>query len=239
MKISGLISAAAIATGMATLAVVASPLTASAATFNFSNIANSDNTGGDSIVGQLKLDVTDASAGKTLWKFSNTATATSNSASFISQIYFDWANSSLALTSPSFNIGNIGSVKYKSGANPNNLPQGNNIGFVADLAITNDKQGSGKDGIDLSESLGVIFNSPTASVIAAAINGGTFRVGYRVQGIAVNNGNSDAYVSCTSSTCGTTPPPAKPVPVPGFLLGLMAAGALGGTRLLKNKKQAS
>ncbi len=232
MKILQMIGSVAIATSIVTVAAIVSPFTANAATFGFQNITGGD-TGGDAVFGQFKFDVTDSGAGKTLWKFSNSA-GTTNSASFISQIYFDWNSVSSALSVPTFNSGlNVGTVAFKStSVSPSNLPQGSNVGFNADLAIGSVHQGANKDGIDLGETLGVIFNSPSASVIEAAINSGNLRVGIHVQGIAAYNGNSDAYVSLPNT------PPTKPVPVPGFMLGVMAAGALGGTRLLKNKKQA-
>ena len=225
MKILQMIGSVAIATSIVTVAAIVSPVTANAATFSFQNITGGDNFG-DAIFGQFKFDVTDSSDGKTLWKFSNSA-GTTNSASFISRIYFDYSVSSV-LSAPTFNSGlNVGTVAFKStSVNPANLPQSTNIGFNADLAIGSVEQGANKDGIDLGETLGVIFNSPSASVIEAAINSGNLRVGIHVQDIAVANGRSDSYINT------------KPVPVPGFLLGVMAAGALGSTRLLKNKKQA-
>ena len=225
MKISQMIGSVAIATSIVTVAAIVSPMSAKAATFGFQNITGGD-TGGDAVFGQFKFDVTDSGAGKTLWKFSNSV-STTNSASFISQIYFDWTSISSALSVGTLNSGNVGTVAFKStSVNPSNLPQGDNVGFNADLAIGSVEQGANKDGIDLGETLGVIFNSPSASVIEAAINSGDLRVGIHVQGIAVANGRSDSYINT------------KPVPVPGFLLGVMAAGALGSTRLLKNKKQA-
>ena len=222
MKILQIIGSVAIATSIVTVAAIISPVTANAATFSFQNITGGD-TFGDTVFGQFKFDVTDSGAGKTLWKFSNSA-STTNSASFISRIYFDWNSLSSALTGPTFNSGlNVGTVAFKStSVNPSNLPQSANIGFNADLAIGSVDQGANNAGIDLGETLGVIFNSPSASVIEAAINSGNLRVGIHVQGIAVANGQSDSYINT------------KPVPVPGFLLGVMAAGALGSTRLLKN-----
>jgi hypothetical protein len=49
-----------------------------------------------------------------------------------------------------------------------------------------------------------------------------------VQGIAPNGG-SDAFFDG----------PLRPVPVPGFLLGLVAAGGFGASRVIKSKKQAT
>ena len=232
MKILQIIGSVAIATSIVTVAVIVSPITANAATFGFQNITGGDNTNGDTIFGQFKFDVTDSGSGKTLWKFSNSADTT-NSASFISQIYFDWRSTASTLSVNTFNFGNIGTVNFGSDfSGPDKLPQRTSIDFVTQLAIGSLSQGSGKGGVDLGEKLGVIFNSSSASIIEAAINSGDLRVGIHVQGIAVARGESDAYVNSLNT------PPTKPVPVPGFVLGVMAAGALGGTRLLKNKKQA-
>ena len=234
MKILQMIGSVAIATSIATVAAIVSPVTANAATFGFQNIIGGDNISGDTIVGQFKFDVTDVTdgaAGRTLWTFSNSTTTTS-SASFISQIYFDWRSTASELSVNAFNSGNVGTVDFGSSfSGPDKLPQRTSIDFVTQLAIGSLSQGSGNGGIDLDEKLGVIFNSSSASVIEAAINSGDLRVGIHVQGIAVAGGRSDAYFSLPNT-------PTKPVPVPGFLLGVMAAGALGSTRLLKKKQAA-
>jgi hypothetical protein len=222
MKISHLIGSALIASSVAALSVVASPLTANAA--NFNNIIGGD-TGGDSVVSQFSFSVTDNGAGKTLWKFKNAATPTSNSASVIAQIYFEWAKPVYALSVSQLNSGNVGTVNFSTSFNgPNALPQNNSIN---DLAIGATNPAPTK-GVNLGETLGVIFNSASANDIETAINEGNLTVGIHVTGIAAYSGKSDSYI---------TTPTTKPVPVPGLVLGVMAAGVFGGTRLLKNKKQ--
>lgn len=227
MKIPQFIGSALITSSVVTLSAVLAPLTANAAnfSFNFQNIAGAD-SGGDSIVSQFSVDVADNGTGTTLWKFKNAPAATS-SASVIAQIYFEWggdSNSPYKLSVNQLNSGNVGNVNFASGANPSQLPQNNSIDDLA-LGATNPAP---QKGIGLNEALGVIFNSANATDLQAAINSGDLIVGLHVTGIAAYNGNSDSYISSTTT---------KPVPVPGLLLGVMAAGALGGTRLLKNKKQ--
>jgi len=229
MKISNLISSVLITSSVAALSVVTSPLTANAANFNFQNITGGD-SGGDGVVSQFSFSVTDSGSGKTLWKFKNAATPASNSASVIAQIYFEWAkpvsNPSLyALSVSQLNSGNVGNVNFSTSFNgPNALPQNNNIN---DLAIGATNPAPAK-GVNLGETLGVIFNSAIANDIETAINNGDLTVGIHVTGIAAYSGNSDSYI---------TVPPTKPVPVPGLFLGVVAAGVFGGKRLLKNKKQ--
>jgi hypothetical protein len=123
----------------------------------------------------------------------------------------------------------VDKVLFKQGSG--NLPQANgNTNFVADLALDADKPGTDKQGIDVGESLAVIFSGGSATAIEQALNSGNLRVGLHVQGIT-SRGFSDSYIN-------TIPNPPRPVPVPGFLLGLAIAGGFGASRVIKNKKQA-
>lgn len=234
LQISQIIVNASIATGIIAWSLTAAPLTAKAS--SFSNITGGE-SGGDPYVGQYSFNVTDNGSGTTLWKFSNASTGVS---SFISQIYFDWNDPKYALSVNTPNSSNVGTVSFSTSFNgPANLPQGNLIDFTQDLAIGSTSQGSNKGGIDKGETLGFVFNSTqAASSLLAAIDNGSLRVGIHVQGFNCNlnpssctNGAtsfSDAFISSK-----TVSPVA--VPVPGFLLGIMAAGVLGGTRLLRHK----
>lgn len=230
MKILSLISNAAIATGMATLAVVASPLTASAATFNFSNIAGGD-TVGDSLAPFLSFDV-NASGNGTLFAFKFAAASPTG---FIRTVYID-SESGTSLLGTGIDIQDTPpAVDFTGGVNNSNLPQGNNLtnDFETDYAFNRATGDGNSKAINPGEQLKVLFSNANFTNVLAALDAGSLRVGYHVQGINIVGGvtgGSDSYVN------SITP---KPVPVPGFLLGLMAAGALGGTRLLKNKKQAS
>jgi len=227
MKISQMIGSVAIATSIVTVAAIVSPMSAKAAsfTFGFGNISGGD-TVGDSLAQYLSMDVTDSGSG-VLFKFNNAVDNTATT-SFIRTVFID-APTSLLGSGITVNSGNIGTVNFTGGLGNNNLPQGNNLSpdFTTDYAF-NRVQGDGNIfAIQPVESLGVLFAGANFNNVISAINGGSLRVGYHLQGLP--NGASDSYVN------GKTP---TPVPVPGFLLGVMAAGALGGNRLLKNKKQA-
>ena len=245
MKISQMIGCVALATSIVTVVAISAPFKADAANFAFNNIfdanGNTDNTNGDLINNQFSFSVVNgigANTGKTVWTFQNVGVTRS----FINEIYFDstspLSNVPLTLQSTGSIVSQGGSsaatlsdtgVQFKSGATPNNLPQNNNIDFNANLAIEPTTEGSDKMGIDLGQQLVLLVNNSNEAAIESRFLEGSLRVGIHVKGIG-NNGLSDSYISRL-----ITP---TPVPVPGFILGVMAAGALGGTRLLKNKKQA-
>ncbi|MBD2188882.1 hypothetical protein [Pseudanabaena mucicola] len=242
---------AAIATTVATAAVVSAPVAVNAATFTFGNIfkkttpptpADDQNGITDGIATQFTFEVLADTGTTSKWIFHNNGLTTSH----IAQIYIDWTSAlgvsqlnapgttpqtvevSGPPSKPKTTI--VDNVLFKIGSG--NLPQANgNTNFVADRALDADKPGSDKQGIDVGESLAVIFSGGSAAAIEEALNKGELRVGIHVQGIKIGrNDYSDSYINLPNK-------PTKPVPVPGFLLGVMAAGALGGTRLLKNKKK--
>ncbi|NUN65288.1 hypothetical protein HCU40_11105 [Pseudanabaena biceps] len=241
-----IIGSAAISSAISTAALI-SAHSVEAVTFGFQNIptTNISEKIGDGIVGQFTFTIADIPnvSGKTLWTFANVGSVNS----FIGQIYFDWKGLSTApIAVATINaVGTSAGVNFESGSGK--LPQGQNVktllsqtlGFDnssgnkdANIVLEADSPGSNKDGIDANQTLAVIFNSGTASSLESLILADKLRVGIHVQGIDPTGG-SDAYFD--GAVIPPTPP--KPVPVPGFVLGIMAAGALGGTRLLKNKKQ--
>ncbi|OIP75753.1 MAG: hypothetical protein AUK48_06890 [Oscillatoriales cyanobacterium CG2_30_44_21] len=248
-NLSGLLFTAAIATVVTSTSATLSSVSVEAATFNFGNISeldrngNEKNVNGDAIVGQFNFSVVDgtgANANRTIWTFNNAGPAVS----FINEIYFEGITSILnnSIFSAAANGAQVsqlgstsGSVLYQKGATPKNLPQGGNISFDSDLALdVVGSEGSGKNGVDAGESLVLFFTGLNASGVEAKINSGDIRVGMHVKGIASTGGGSDSFVNNKPTV---TTPPTKPVPVPGFVLGILAAGALGGKRLL-SKKQA-
>ena len=222
MKISQMISSVVIATSIVTVAAIVSPMSAKAVSFTFGNIAGGD-TVGDGLNGFLSMDVTSQGTG-VLFNF-NYATNNVFPKSFISDIHIDVSPTTL-LGTPTIN--NTNSVVFNQPANQQNkqLPQGGN-GFTTDIYFGNDTGGGNIKAIQPGESLGVFFSNANFDAVISAINTNSLRVGYHVQGIGRG---SDSYINSSG-----TP---RPVPVPGLLLGVMAAGALGGKRLLKNKKQA-
>lgn len=234
MKISTLLSNASIATGLATVVIISAPLASNAAAFNFNNIFT--NTGapadavGDSLAPFLQMDVTSASGGGVLFKFNFLDNNTSFATAFIRTVYIDTSTSILGTTGIDVNSDNTGNVDFTGGLGNDNLPQGNNLDpdFATAYAFNRVSGAGNAKAIQKTESLGVLFANADFNNVISAINGGILRVGYHVQGIG---SGSDSFVNATG-----TP---TPVPVPGFLLGVVAAGALGGSRLLKNKKQVS
>lgn len=229
MKISQMIGSVAIATSIVTVAAIVSPMSAKAASFTFGNISGGD-TVGDSLAQYLSMDVT-ASGSGVLFKFNNAVNNIATT-SFIRTVFID-SSTSLLGNSITVDSGNIGIVDFTGGLGNNNLPQGNNLSpnFTTDYAFDRVSGSGNINAVQPTESLGVLFANANFNDVISAINDGSLRVGYHLQGINLPGvtGASDSYVN--------NPSVPKPVPVPGFLLGLMAAGALGGTRLLKNKKQ--
>jgi len=240
----GAIGTTAIATTVAAITTISAPAAEAASfDFGFQNIPLANNTNGDAIVGQFSFSVTDSASGQTTWQFKNAGPTNS----FIGQIYFDWKGLSSSPITSTFSVkapGTSAGVNFSS--TTGKLPQGqdvrvlgNTLGFDnstgnqnANLAFAAVSPGSNKDGIDQGETLAVIFNSLDASSLKALLLADTLRVGMHVQGIAPNGG-SDAFLDGGL----IIPPPPKPVPVPGFLLGFAVAGGFGVARVIKNKKQ--
>lgn len=230
MKISSLLTNASIATGLASAAIISAPMASSAATFNFANIAGAD-TVGDSLAPFLSFDVDAGSSGGTLFTFKFDAASPTG---FIRTVYIDSAVGTTLLGTNITIQDTPPSVDFNGGVGSNNLPQGNNLtpNFTTDYAFNRETGDGNSKAIQPGESLKVLFSNANFNSVLSAIEGGSLRVGYHVQGITIPGvvtGGSDSYVN--------TPGTSRPVPVPGFLLGVVAAGAVGGSRLLKSKKQ--
>ena len=224
-----MIGSVAIATSIVTVAAIVSPMSAKAVSFTFDNIAGGD-TVGDSLAQYLSMDVTSSGSG-VLFQFNNGAGNTATT-SFIRTVFIDAAPALLGGNSNiTVNKDNVGTVLFTGGVDNQNLPQGNNLlpNFTTNYAFNRVQGGGNINAIQPAESLGVLFANVDFNNVISAINDGSLRVGYHLQGLP--GGASDSYVNNPNT-------PTKPVPVPGLLLGVMAAGALGGKRLLKSKKQA-
>ena len=215
----------AIATSIVTVAAIVSPMSAKAVSFTFNNIAGGD-TVGDGLNGFLSMDVT-ASGSGVLFKFNIDANNTATS-SFIRTVFIDGSTSLLG-NPTTVDSGNVG---FTGKLGNDKLPQWNNLSpnFTTDYVFEANNGNGNFFAIQSGESLGVLFGGANFNNVISAINGGSLRVGYHLQGLP--NGGSDSYVNNPNI------PTPRPVPVPGLLLGVMAAGALGGKRLLKSKKQA-
>jgi hypothetical protein len=210
--------------GFAALSAVSA---APAWAFSFGNIAGGD-TPGDSYVNSFSFDVVDQGQ-SVIFKIKNSGDAAAPSM-FISKVFFDDKNSffddDTYLSSPLVNIGNVGQVAFSGGASNDQLPQGGN-GFTTNYAFSR-KTGDGNAfGIQAGESLGLSFTGDYNLVISA-LNSGALKLGLHVQ--ALPNGQSDSYISTSSSNTQDTPEP----------LTMLAAGAAVGfgTMFKKQRDQA-
>jgi hypothetical protein len=109
-------------------------------------------------------------------------------------------------------------VSFNADANPSNLPQGNNIQFLATISSEADNPAP-FNGINPGESLGVLFNGNYGDVLAA-LQDGSIRVGIHVISIG-DIGFSDAFVNTPGDPGGNgvIPEPASVI-VWTALLGL-------------------
>lgn len=219
-QLFSLIESSILATG---ITAIATTMSAEAIVFNFDNIA-SENLNGDAIVNQFSFDVTDTGNNQVLFQFANTG----NVDSFVRQIYFEDNNNSLsnlgfdtATTSTGVAFEEItqGSLK---------LAQGNNVDFETSFAIKAVDPGSGKSGIDLNESLGLVFSGDFNTVLAD-LQSGALRIGMHVQGIDPNGGSDSFLNNPTGGTVSTDPTHSQDVPEPSVALALafVSAGAVG------------
>lgn len=182
---------------------------ASAITYEFASITNTNAV--DAAIGeaQLRMDVTDLGSNQVYFKFTNTGPA----ASSITDIYFE-DNVPFLLTYYSFT--NSAGVSFGVGANPPNLPGGQNplYHFSSNYAYDSNSPVQ-PNGINPNESLGITFDLTGANQFAdiiSALDGASLRVGLHVQGFA--SGGSESYIDST------------PVPEPGTIM-LLGMGLFG------------
>jgi len=194
---------------VAALGLLAGPMAANAVPFAFDCISNNNTTNCTIGEAQLSVDVTDAGGGVTKFLFSNSGPL----ASSITDIYFDWLNAGAALSGGG--IINSAGVAFSWGANPADLPAGNdaNPSFNANISADSDSPAS-HNGVNPGEYVGFTFTTNYASVLNS-LNNGDLRLGIHVQAFA--NGGSESFVST---------PPRVTVPEPGMLalFGLGIAG---------------
>lgn len=190
------------------------------------------------IANQLHLSILDeASANSTygitinsnqvLFLFTNNVGITSN----LSEIYID-DSETLALTFGPDSIRDSisGTTDFIPGANPGNLPGGENLtpDFAADPSLSvQAENGQQKWGVNASNDiLGIVYDvSSSISImdgIAKALASGDLRIGLHVR--SVDGGTSDAYVN------------GSPVPEPATLL-LFGTGIIGLAGAARRKKR--
>ncbi|MFK7795346.1 MAG: hypothetical protein AB8B89_08360 [Gammaproteobacteria bacterium] len=119
-------------------------------------------------------------------------------ASNIAEVYFDDGGS---LLGPSSVLNSLAGVTNFSGggANPGNLPSGNNVGFSATATLSADvNPGPPANGVNESiDILGITLGLGSFAdfnAVVSAINSGDLRFGYHVRSIGTAGG-SDSYVS--------------------------------------------
>jgi hypothetical protein len=211
------------------LALIALPLQAGV-TYSFTHILEPGDTASqlaDGAIGeaQMFMDVSDLGGNQVLFTFSNTGPEQS----IITDIYFDDDATLLniaGLVDADEGIGGDTNVDFSTGASPPDLPAGNNLSpaFVTSAGLLADADpppGTGGNGIDPGESLGIIMNLKQGvtydDTLAALDSGLDLRVGTHVQGFAT--GNSETFVNN-----GRTPT----IPAPSaIILASMGIGCVG------------
>jgi hypothetical protein len=217
-QLFSLIGSSILATG---ITAIATTMSAEAVVFNFDNI-ESENLNGDAIVNQFSFDVTDAGNNQVLFQFANSGSVDS----FVRQIYFEDGNnilSNLGFDAATTSTGVAFEEITKGGLN---LAQGKNVNFETSFGIKAVNPGSGNSGIDLNESLGLVFSGDFNTVLAD-LQSGDLRIGMHVQGIDPNGGSDSFLNNPTGGTVPTDPTNSTDVPEPGVTLALVGVGIAG------------
>ncbi len=167
-----------------TAALLAFGSAAEAQNYSFSCITN--NSAADCATGeaQFALNVTN-DAGLVNFRFTNSGP----SASSITDVYFDWASSTYALSQGVLTDSGA-DVSFSWGASPQNLPGGKGIGFTADISADSNSP-TQPMGVNPGEWLNIAFASQADFV--TGFNSGDFRVGLHTQGYA--GGGSESLVA--------------------------------------------
>ena len=190
--------------GPAFVVLAALATTAQAQNYSFSCLTNNNATDCATGAGQFSLGVTDAGS-VVNFLFTNTGPAPSS----ITDIYFDWSSSAIALA-PGVLTDSGAGVSFSWGASPGDLPGGSAISFSADIA-TDSNSPAQQMGVNPGEWLNIAFAS--SADLTNALNTGALRVGIHTQGYV--GGGSESFVT-------------SPVPEPETYAMLLAGlGLLG------------
>lgn len=185
----------------AVLMLLNSPLSyAATVTYGFEKITNNNV---EDISSQLSITIWDAAeanstfglsllASEVLFTVHNDVGIASN----IAEVYFDDG-----LLGPSVAVNSLGGFTNFTGggANPSNLPGGNDVGFSATTLFSADvNPGPPNNGVNQSiDILGIslgLGSYADLNAIAAAVDSGDLRFGYHIRSIGVAGG-SDSYVN--------------------------------------------
>ncbi len=174
-------------------------------TYGFNRITN-NNT--DNVASQLSITMWDAAGANAAFSLTETNQLSANEllfsvqnnvgiASNVSEVYFDDG-----LLGPSRVLNSLGGFTNFTGggADPENLPSGNNASppFVATGAFSADAQGSPNNGVNASaDILGIVLGLGSFAdfaAVASAVSDGSLRFGLHVRSIGTD-GLSDSFVN--------------------------------------------
>ena len=164
--------------------IAAASFAAQALNYSFNCISFNSADNCSAAASQFDLAVTDGGGGLVNFEFTNTGAQ----ASSITDIYFDWSSTALALT-PGVITSSAG-VSFAWGATPTNLPGGNTIAFVSDLGADSNVP-TQPSGVNPSEWLKIAFNGSYADLVAG-LDSSNLRIGIHAQGFA--DGGSESMV---------------------------------------------
>jgi len=198
---------------IALLFACALPMSAFATTYGFGPCISNNNPASCAAFDQFFVDVT-AVGDQVLFKFTNIG----DIQSIIADIYFD--DGSLAGVA---SITGSTGVSFSEGANPADLPAGNNAipPFVATFSADADSpvdNGINNTGDEWLEILFDLDENTEIGDVLADLESGALRIGIHVQGFA--NGMSETFIND-----GPGPGP-EPIPEPATLL-LLGSGLAG------------
>jgi len=197
---------------------------ADAALYSFYNITNTIAENVEIGISQLSVEVTDPGSDQILFTFRNIG----DDACSISEVYFD--DGSLLGIAELIDEGHAGGdsgVDFEPGANPSNLPSGNNAVplFEATANFSSQASNPAPDwGVNPGEYLGILFNinseqsEQTFDNVITELNSGALRIGLHVT--AFELGESESFINTV------------PIPATAWMFGAGLVGLIGIRRKL-------